>query len=420
VIPRALEPLPRFLDEIERALPAGKQLSRITPYHGSFKLSADSTRYVLCGYDWTYLDDPISVTYRINTNANQPCAGNSATQREKIMWAMEAWNNAGACFEFTYGGPSSCGLSYDGINCVYFAYDSPYPSYAVAVNTHWVEGNNMLESDILFNARDYTWWGGTGPCCGMDIWHVATHEFGHTLCLLDLYYASETDRTMYGFVDFCDTFARDLHVDDIAGIRAIYGECLDTGACCDGVTCTGDTHESECAFDWHRGQDCMFFRCPVPDCDTEGFETGDFGRFKWVHSGDAQWTIDGSDSQSGAFSARTGSIDHSQSSSLAVTLDCVAGEIAFSRKISSEPVYDSVRFYIDGAFQDSWSGHPEDWTLISYPVSAGTRSSARDGGRPTARRTIVDARTERSLYDTITERNSVTAVTSPDVWATDT
>lgn len=56
-----------------------------------------------------------------------------------------------------------------------------------------------------------------------------------------------------------------------------------------------------------------------------------------------------------------------------MTLDCVAGEIAFNRKISSEPIHDRVRFFIDGTIQDWWYGL-EDWTPVSYPVSAGTRT----------------------------------------------
>ena len=120
----------------------------------------------------------------------------------------------------------------------------------------------------------------------MDIWHLAVHEFGHALCLIDLYSGSQNDRSMYGYVAECDLFARSLHVDDIAGIRAIYGACGDTGACCDSQTCSGTMLEADCAHDWYEGQDCTFFRCPQADCNEEGFESGDLSAFPWVHPDD--------------------------------------------------------------------------------------------------------------------------------------
>jgi hypothetical protein len=57
----------------------------------------------------------------------------------------------------------------------------------------------------------------------MDIRNVATHEFGHFLCLADLYGAGDTLKTMYGVVNYCELKKRSLHSDDINGIIAIYG-----------------------------------------------------------------------------------------------------------------------------------------------------------------------------------------------------
>ena len=57
----------------------------------------------------------------------------------------------------------------------------------------------------------------------MDIWNIATHESGHSLCLGDLYGGGDSAKTMYGYASNCDTHARTLHSDDINGIIAIYG-----------------------------------------------------------------------------------------------------------------------------------------------------------------------------------------------------
>ncbi|MDY7108574.1 MAG: matrixin family metalloprotease, partial [Planctomycetota bacterium] len=94
----------------------------------------------------------------------------------------------------------------------------------IAANFHWVQGSNMVESDIVFNDANYTWWNGSGYCSYMmDIWNIATHELGHTLCLADLYSGGDSQKTMYGYASHCETKKRTLHQDDINGIVAIYG-----------------------------------------------------------------------------------------------------------------------------------------------------------------------------------------------------
>jgi hypothetical protein len=106
---------------------------------------------------------------------------------------------------------------------------------------------------------------------------------------------------------------------------------------------------------------------------VEGFETGDFSRFDWVSYGDADWIVTSDEHNSGTYSARAGSIDDNESTTLEVTLDCISGEIGFCYKVSSEQYYDYLRFYIDGTQQDQWSGN-EDWTQVSFPVSSGRRT----------------------------------------------
>ena len=107
--------------------------------------------------------------------------------------------------------------------------------------------------------------------------------------------------------------------------------------------------------------------------DVEGFETGDFIALNWALDGDALWTVTSGTSHSGMYSARAGSISDDESCTLSVTLDCVAGDITFWCKISSESGFDSLRFYIDGAQQGEWSGQ-HDWAEVSFPVTAGTHT----------------------------------------------
>jgi outer membrane protein assembly factor BamB len=104
----------------------------------------------------------------------------------------------------------------------------------------------------------------------------------------------------------------------------------------------------------------------------EDFEANDFSKFPWEDSGDASWAISSVEKNSGNYSAQAGSIDDDQSTTLQVRLDCVSGNITFYRKVSSELRCDYLKFNIDGVRKGSWSGK-EDWTEVSFPVTAGTR-----------------------------------------------
>jgi endoglucanase len=106
---------------------------------------------------------------------------------------------------------------------------------------------------------------------------------------------------------------------------------------------------------------------------TEDFETGDFSKFPWRSSGDTNWTIASYEKNSGSYSAQAGTIDHDETTTLRVTLDCPSGAITFYRKVSSESNYDLLEFYIDGVEKDSWSGE-EDWAEVSFHVNGGRRT----------------------------------------------
>ena len=71
------------------------------------------------------------------------------------------------------------------------------------------------------------------------------------------------------------------------------------------------------------------------DGDGEGFETGDLGMFDWSSYGDG-WFVTSGESNSSSYSARARSIDHDESSTLEVTLDCISGDVRFYCKVSSE------------------------------------------------------------------------------------
>ena len=218
-----LRPLADMLRDIEQALPPGTTLRRVTPYDGSFQIPFSQGRYALCGYDWTYKASPMGENYVINPNCADSAAGSTSEQIAAIQNGPQQWNNAGANFEFTYGGTSSStSVTYNGVNLVYFDTTPPDGGSYIAATYIWTSGGtDITENDLVFNDRDYVFWNGSGSCSGMmDIWNIAAHEFGHYLCLD---HSSNSSATMYYAAGYCETYKRTLHQDDIDGIVAIYG-----------------------------------------------------------------------------------------------------------------------------------------------------------------------------------------------------
>ena len=107
----------------------------------------------------------------------------------------------------------------------------------------------------------------------------------------------------------------------------------------------------------------------------EDFESMSFNSFDWTHNGAAEWTIE-SDAYSGSYSAKSGSINHSETSELSVEMNVLYdGELTFWAKASSEvggtgTVYDYLEFYLNDTAQDLMIGGVTDW--VEYTVSIPT------------------------------------------------
>lgn len=222
MIDSSVQPLDAFLADVEATL--GTPLPEPKKYTGTFVLPAGQ-RYAFCGYDWAYQSNPMGESVKVNPNCSDSAAGSEAEQLQAITLGMDEWSGAGAAFTFTYGGESGqTAVSYNDTNLMYFDNSPPDGGGYIAANYIWASSGNITENDIVFNDQDYTWWDGDGSCSGMmDIQNIATHELGHSLCLADLYNGSDSDKTMYGYGDYCETYKRSLHTDDINGIIAIYG-----------------------------------------------------------------------------------------------------------------------------------------------------------------------------------------------------
>ena len=102
----------------------------------------------------------------------------------------------------------------------------------------------------------------------------------------------------------------------------------------------------------------------------KGFENGDFSNYGWTFGGNADWVID-ADAYEGENSVKSGVISDEQTSELSMTCNVSENsQISFYSKVSSEPNYDYLRFYIDGIQKDEWSGVEVDWAEHTYDVTA--------------------------------------------------
>ncbi len=108
----------------------------------------------------------------------------------------------------------------------------------------------------------------------------------------------------------------------------------------------------------------------------EDFETGDFNKLSWEHSGIENWIIDNNNPYEGEYCAQSGDINDDEESILLIELDILSdGEISFYKKVSCEDQqngtnYDYLSFEINGFELNRWDGEI-GWSLESYPVTAG-------------------------------------------------
>ncbi len=82
------------------------------------------------------------------------------------------------------------------------------------------------------------------------------------------------------------------------------------------------------------------------------------------------WAIS-ADAYEGEYAAKSGTISHSQASTIFIEMDITSDAvISFWKKVSSESSYDFLKFYINDQEMGSWSGD-DDWSIESYEVSSG-------------------------------------------------
>jgi hypothetical protein len=169
-------------------------------------------------------------TFNYNNRGTPDCTNEFA----QLTTALATWSNVSGQWYRQVRGADTTTLNYGYDSYVlavwyhssYQAYgQQPWPSSwgsgAIAVNIYWYSGSLIVHNDCCFNNYNFTW-SDSGQSGRMDVQNIAAHEFGHNLCLNDLYDAGSREFTMYGYSSAGETKKRSLHQDDIDGIRYIY------------------------------------------------------------------------------------------------------------------------------------------------------------------------------------------------------
>ncbi len=118
----------------------------------------------------------------------------------------------------------------DDKNEVYFA-DVDHPD-AIAVTIIWgifrgpPSWRELVEWDQVYDDVDFDW---SNDCegnedCGakMDFESIAIHELGHSIGMNDLYSATCSEQTMYGYAAYGETKKRTLEDGDVMGVWELY------------------------------------------------------------------------------------------------------------------------------------------------------------------------------------------------------
>lgn len=196
------------------------------------------------GYGGIHWANPSAIPYYVNPNfsARKSPQLTKAAAVSAIQASFNTWQAANTSGRLSYGyrGASSIKSSrLDGKNVVLWGSSSG----AIAVTRVWYNTSTreIVEFDMLLGSNfawsytppvvaacdgspDYPYCDpvNTGVAGTYDVRNIGTHEAGHTLLLNDLYDASDSDLTMYGYGALGESKKDTLGYGDLLGLNAVY------------------------------------------------------------------------------------------------------------------------------------------------------------------------------------------------------
>ena len=171
-------------------------------------------------------DKQVEYDYTSSTN------GMPSGARNAINQGAQDWNDLNGSVTLVAGGnvgdysADDCPPQYAQNAIHYGPIDGQSQVLAVATTCRFTSGNELYSMQITFDSAE-NWYTGTGnPSSGqIDLWAVATHEFGHTIGIAhydaaDAVCSSNTRQTMCPFYAVSQRTPADH---DIHGFAAAYG-----------------------------------------------------------------------------------------------------------------------------------------------------------------------------------------------------
>lgn len=130
--------------------------------------------------------------------------------------------------------------------------------------------------------------------------------------------------------------------------------------------------------------DANISTCLSVGLQIEDWESNSFESYAWENSSSVPWTIVSTGTHAGQYCAKSGNIGDNATSDLTITLDVLnADNVEFYKKVSCENpgswwgstnYYDYLAFYIDDNMKGQWAGTSDNWSLQTYPVTAGSHT----------------------------------------------
>ena len=108
---------------------------------------------------------------------------------------------------------------------------------------------------------------------------------------------------------------------------------------------------------------------------TDDFETGNLKKIRWgTSTPNAVWVVQTNSASGGKYAARSAVIEDNQRSSLLIVTNLLTGVGSFDVRVSSEPGWDFLEFWLNKTnLLQRWSGEVP-WTNFLFNVTAGTNT----------------------------------------------
>jgi hypothetical protein len=304
--------------------------------------------------DTSTTDDPSTTD---SSTTDEPTTDTSTTDEPTTDTSTTdepTTDGGGVCGDMVIDAGEDCdGADLGGVDCTTLGFEG---------------GELLCAGDCAYDVSNC--FGGGGGVCGDGVW-----DFDEDCDGADIF-GSCTDFGYPGGELGCTPEC----IYDFSGCNDCGNDVIDMGEVCDGSDLGGQTCNN---LGYMFGELACSATCDAvleASCSnvpswSETFEGGAMLPAPWSTGGDVPWFGSAASVHAGMFAGQSGDIADDQTSTMQIQRNFVSpGVVRFWYRTSSEEGWDYLRFYIDGAPQDEWSGEIP-WTQSGlYPVAAGNHT----------------------------------------------